>query len=247
MYQICHIPLAILETARAMWQLSSHRTKAQQIESWQFAGETECGERGSGIMTQPEDLLLENDWVGNNEETGAEAAGRIYRDHSLSVREKQLAWQALVKSGPDETVCVRNFVTEKLERISLHELLLSYMAEQKKVELQFFADEPDVVYLCALQNLSTDEFVEIREPSLSWEGCVQKIADYQDWEMIPGRYRAVATKFWPKRFVDGFMKEISAEFDEIGTLMDVHSQMMMTLPNYRNVAFKMEQLINDPV
>ena len=65
--------------------------------------------------------------------------------------------------------------------------------------------------------------------------------------MIPGRYRAVATKFWPKRFVDGFMKEISAEFDEIGTLMDVHSQMMMTLPNYRNVAFKMEQLINDPV
>ena len=142
-------------------------------------------------MTQPEDLLLENDWVGNNEETGAEAAGRIYRDHSLSVREKQLAWQALVKSGPDETVCVRNFVTEKLERISLHELLLSYMAEQKKVELQFFADEPDVVYLCALQNLSTDEYVEIREPSLSWEGCVQKIADYQDWEMIPGRYRAV--------------------------------------------------------
>ena len=198
-------------------------------------------------MTQQEDLKLENDGSRSSRETGAEAAGRIYRDHSLSVREKHRAWQDLVESGPDETICVRDFVSEKLEQISLHKLLVTYMAEQKYVETQFFTDEPDVVYLCGLQNLSTDEFVEIREPSLSWEGCVQKLADYQDWEMIPGRYRAVATKFWPKRFVDGFMKEISAEFDEIGTLMDVHSQMMMTLPNYRNVAFKMEQLINDPV
>lgn len=198
-------------------------------------------------MTQQEDLKLENDGSRSSRETGAEAAGRIYRDHSLSVREKHRAWQDLVESGPDETICVRDFVSEKLERISLHKLLVTYMAEQKYVETQFFTDEPDVIYLCGLQNLSTDEFLEIREPSLSWEGCVQKIADYQDWEMIPGRYRAVATKFYPKRFVDGFMKEISAEFDEIGTLMDVHSQMMMTLPNYRNVAFKMEQLINDPV
>ena len=198
-------------------------------------------------MTQQEDLLSENDQSDSIVETGAEAAGRIYRDHSLSVREKHRAWQDLVESCPDETICVRDFVSEKLEQISLHKLLVTYMAEQKYVETQFFTDEPDVVYLCGLQNLSTDEFVEIREPSLSWEGCVQKLADYQDWEMIPGRYRAVATKFWPKRFVDGFMKEISAEFDEIGTLMDVHSQMMMTLPNYRNVAFKMEQLIIDPV
>ena len=173
-------------------------------------------------MTQQEDLLSGNDQSDSIVETGAEAAGRIYRDHSLSVQEKHRAWQDLVESGPDETICVRDFVSEKLERISLHKL-------------------------CGLQSLSTNEFIEIREPSLSWEGCVQKLADYQDWEMIPGRYRAVATKFWPKRFVDGFMKEISAEFDEIGTLMDVHSQMMMTLPNYRNVAFKMEQLINDPV
>ena len=198
-------------------------------------------------MTQQEDLKLENDGSRSGRETGAEAAGRIYRDHSLSVREKHRAWQDLVESGPDETIYVRDFVSEKLEQISLHKLLATYMAEQKKAEDQFFADEPDVVYLCGLQNLSTDEFVEIREPSLSWEGCVQKLADYQDWEMIPGRYRAVATKFWPKRFVDGFMKEISAEFDEIGTLMDVPRHMMMTLPNYRNVAFKMEQLINDPV
>ena len=198
-------------------------------------------------MTQQEDLKLENDGSRSSRETGAEAAGRIYRDHSLSVREKHRAWQDLVESGPDETIYVRDFVSEKLKQISLHKLLAAYMAEQKKAEDHFFADEPDVVYLCGLQSLSTNEFIEIREPSLSWEGCVQKIADYQDWEMIPGRYRAVATKFYPKRFVDGFMKEISAEFDEIGTLMDVHSQMMMTLPNYRNVAFKMEQLINDPV
>ena len=198
-------------------------------------------------MTQQEYLLSENDQSDSIVETGAEAAGRIYRDHSLSVREKHRAWQDLVESGPDETIYVRDFVSEKLEQISLHKLLVTYMAEQKYVETQFFTDEPDVVYLCGLQNLSTDEFVEIREPSLSWEGCVQKLADYQDWEMVPGRYRAVATKYYPKRFVDGFMKEISAEFDEIGTLMDVHSQMMMTLPNYRNVAFKMEQLINDPV
>ena len=198
-------------------------------------------------MTQQEYLLSENDQSDSIVETGAEAAGRIYRDHSLSVREKHRAWQDLVESCPDETICVRDFVSEKLERISLHKLLVTYIADQKYVEAQFFTDEPDVVYLCGLQNLSTDEFVEIREPSLSWEGCVQKLADYQDWEMVPGRYRAVATKYYPKRFVDGFMKEISAEFDEIGTLMDVHSQMMMTLPNYRNVAFKMEQLINDPV
>ncbi len=198
-------------------------------------------------MTQQEDLLSENDGSGGSKETGAEAAGRIYRDRSLSVREKHRAWQGIVESGPDETVCVKSFVSEKLERVSLHELLLSYMAEQKKAETQFFTDEPDVVYLCGLQNLSTDEFVEIREPSLSWAGCVQKLADYQDWEMIPGRYRAIATKFWPKRFVDGFMKEISAEFDETGTLMDVSSQTMMTFPKFRNAAFKMEQLISDPV
>jgi hypothetical protein len=77
---------------------------------------------------------------------------------------------------------------------------------------------------------------------LSWEGCVQKLADYQDWEMIPGRYRAVATKFYPKRFVDGFMKEISAEFDEIGTLMEISSQMMMTVPRFRDLDYQMEQL-----
>ncbi len=59
-------------------------------------------------MTQQEDLLSENDGSGGSEETGAEAAGRIYRDFSLSVREKHRAWKDLVESGPDETVCVRN-------------------------------------------------------------------------------------------------------------------------------------------
>ncbi len=193
-------------------------------------------------MTQQEDLLSENDQSDSIVETGAEAAGRIYRDHSLSVREKHRAWQDLVESCPDETVCVKSFVFEKMERISLHELLLSYMAEQKKVEAQFFTDERDVVYLCGLQSLSTNESIEIREPSLSWESCVHKIADYQDWEMIPGRYRAVATKFWPKRFVGGFMKEISAEFDETGTLMEISSQMMMTVPRFRDLDYQMEQL-----
>ena len=194
-------------------------------------------------MTQQEDLLSENDQSDSIVETGAEAAGRIYRDHSLSVREKHRAWQDLVESGPDETICVRDFVSEKLERISLHELLLAYMVEQKKVEAQFFTDEPDVVYLCGLQSLSTNESIEVREPSLSWEGCVQKLADYQDWEMIPGRYHAVATKFYPKRFVDGFMKEISAEFDETGTLMDVSSQTMMTIPRFRDLDYQMAQLL----
>ncbi len=193
-------------------------------------------------MRSDGDFPQEKDRTGVSEDTGAEAAGRIYRDQSLSVREKHRAWKDLVESGPDETVCVRSFVSEKLERISLHELLLSYMAEQKKVEAQFFTDEPDVVYLCGLQSLSTDELVEIREPSLSWEGCVQKIADYRDWEMVPGRYRAVATKFYPKQFVDGFMKEICAEFDELGVLMDVSSQMMMTLPRFRDLSYQMEQL-----
>lgn len=193
-------------------------------------------------MTQQEDLKLENDGSRSSRETGAEAAGRIYRDHSLSVREKHRAWQDLVESGPDETICVRDFFSEKLERISLHKLLATYMAEQKKVEAQFFTNERDVVYLCGLQSLSTNESIEIREPSLSWESCVQKIADYQDWEMLPGRFRAVATKFYPKRFVGGFMKEISAEFDETGTLMDVHSQMMMTVPRFRDLDYQMEQL-----
>ena len=193
-------------------------------------------------MTQQEDLKLENDGSRSSRETGAEAAARIYRDHSLSVREKHRAWQDLVESSPDETIYVRDFVSEKLEQISLHKLLATYMAEQKKAEDQFFADEPDVVYLCGLQSLSTNEFIEIREPSLSWEGCVQKIADYQDWEMLPGRFRAVATKFYPKRFVGGFMKEISAEFDETGTRMDVHSQMMMTVPRFRDLDYQMEQL-----
>lgn len=128
--------------------------------------------------------------------------------------------------------------------ISLHGLLQSYMAEQKSIESQFFTDEPEVVYLCALRCLSTNEYVEVQEPSLSWEGCVQKIADYHDWEMIPGRYRAVVSKFWPKLFVDGFMKEICAEFDEAGTLMDISSHMMMTIPRFRDLDYKMDQLFS---
>ena len=187
-------------------------------------------------------LLQENNCADVRKETGAEAAGRIYRDHSLSVREKHQAWQDMTASCPDETVCVRKYGSENLEQISLHGLLRSYMAEQKSVESQFFADEPDVVYLCGLRSLSTKERIEIREPSLSWEGCVQKIADYQDWEMIPGRYRAVATKFWPKLFADGFMKEIYAEFNESGILMEISSQMMMTIPLFRDLDYEMGQL-----
>lgn len=62
--------------------------------------------------------------------------------------------------------------------------------------------------------------------------------------MIPGRYRAVATKFWPKRFVDGFMKEIYAEFDESGILMEISSQIMMTIPRFRDLEYQMEQVFS---
>ena len=163
-------------------------------------------------MSLDNHLLQENNCAEVKKETCAEAARRIYRDHSLSVREKHHAWQDMIASCHDEAVCVRNYGSENLEQISLHGLLRSYMAEQKSVESRFFTDEPDVVYLCELRCLSTKECIEIREPSLSWEGCVQKIADYQDWEMIPGRYRAVATKFWPKPFADGFFASVQSCF-----------------------------------
>ncbi len=175
-------------------------------------------------------------------QSGVDVAAKIYRNNSLSVQEKHHAMQEIIDKMPDENLRLKDYTNEHLTTVSLHALLREYINEQKHLELQFFAVEPEVVYLAEFHQLDTGEYTQICEPSLSWPDCVQKIIEYRDFDMDFRHYRAIVTKYWPRRFLDGFMKEATAEFDETGMLMDVSSRMMMTFPCFRNAVFKMEQL-----
>lgn len=161
-------------------------------------------------------------------------ARKIYRDDTMPLHEKQRAWQTLLDLLPDETVQVTDPVLHTVEERSLHELLRAYIAEQKRLEAQFFADEPDTVYLAEYLDAETGQWHSAYYPALSWSG----ISEVLDRNGCPTE----VTKFYPKQTENGFMKELTAVFSEKPELMDVKSRMMTTFPTWRDLDCAMEEV-----
>lgn len=161
-------------------------------------------------------------------------ARKIYRDDTMPLHEKQRAWQTLLDLLPDETVQVTDPDLHTTEERSLHALLRAYLAEQRRMEQQFFADEPDTVYLAEYLDSETGQWQSAYYPALSWDGISETLAG--------NGCRAEITKFYPKQSENGFMKELTAVFSETQELMDVTSRMMMTFPTWRDLVCAMAEV-----
>ena len=190
-----------------------------------------------------------NDCKGNmisdaalNGLTVAQQARIIYRSRNTGLTDKHHALQEIIDTLPDETVQCTNYETKLPFEQSLHQLLKDYIAEQKKLEDDFFTTEPEVVYLVDLSQPVTGEFWSGGEPSLSWEACARKLTDYLEWFENTGPWRAAVTKYYPKVYLNGFMREITAEFNAFGELLDITSRMQIPLPKLREITWHLEQL-----
>ena len=161
-------------------------------------------------------------------------ARKIYRDPDMPLHEKQRAWLELANLLPDETVQTTDPVLHTTEERSLHALLRAYIAEQKRMEQQFFADEPDTVYLAKYLDSETGQWQSAYYPALSWDG----ISEVLDRNGCPTE----VTKYYPKQTEGGFMKELTAVFSESGELTDVMSRMMMTFPTWRDLDCAMAEV-----
>lgn len=167
--------------------------------------------------------------------SAAALARKIFEDYTLTLREKQRAWLSLVEVMPDETIQTTDSVLDTPEERSLHELLRAFVAEQKQMEAQFFADEPDTVYLAEYQDSDTGEWHEPYYPYLSWDDVLEHVLH----DHYPKSY---VTKYYPKQYVNGSMRELTAEFSETGMLMDISSRKMKTRPVYRDLFWAMLDL-----
>ena len=163
-------------------------------------------------------------------------ARKICRDPDMTLHEKQRRWLELTELLPDERVCLNDIVFELTEETGLHDLLRAFIAEQRQLEEAFFADEPDVVYLAEYQDPETGEWRSWYYPSLSWEGCMASLGG------VVERSRITVTKFFPKQFEGGFMKEITAELNEGGALTDIHTRMGPTFPAWRDLEWQIRAL-----
>ena len=161
---------------------------------------------------------------------------KSYRDPDMPLHEKQRAWQTLLDLLPDETVQVTDPGLHTKEECSLHELVRAYIAEQKRMEERFFADEPDVVYLAEYQDQKTGKWRSWYYPSLSWEDCISSLGGFAE------HCRITVTKFFPKQFEGGFMKEITAELNESGALTAIYSRMGPSFPAWRDLQWQMDAL-----
>ncbi len=166
--------------------------------------------------------------------SAAALARKIFKDRALTLREKQHAWLSLAEVMPDETVQTTDSYLDTPEERSLHELLRAFVAEQKQMEAQFFADEPDAVYLAECQDAETEEWYGTSDPYLSWD-------DVLAHELYYDRQSCV-TKYYPKQYVNGFMRQLTAEFSETGLLMNITCRMLMTRPVYRDSFWAMLNL-----
>ena len=167
--------------------------------------------------------------------SAAALARKIFKDRTLTLREKQHAWLSLMEVMPDETVQTTDSVQDTPEERSLHELLRAFVAEQRLMEAQFFADEPDTVYLTSYQNTETEDWFRAYYPYLSWDDVLENILYDHDGQ-------ACVTKYYPKQYVNGFMRELTAEFNELGLLMNITCRMMITRPVYRDLFWAMLDL-----
>ena len=135
---------------------------------------------------------------------------------------------------PDETVQTTDSFLDTPEERSLHELLRAFVAEQKQMEAQFFADGPDAVYLAEYQDSDKGEWHDSCYPYLSWNDVLVQELYYDR--------RSCVTKYYPKQYVNGFMRELTAEFSETGLLMNITCRMLMTRPVYRDSFWAMLSL-----
>lgn len=174
--------------------------------------------------------------------SAAEKARIIYHSRHATLVDKHHAMQEIVDTLPDETVQCTDFSTKLPFEQSLHQLLKDYMDEQKRLEAAFFATEPEVVYLVDLSNPVTGESWDAGEPSLSWEACARKLTDYIEWHESTGPWQASVTKYYPKVYLNGFMRELTAEFNAFGELLDITSRMQIPLPKFRDLSWHMDHL-----
>ena len=165
---------------------------------------------------------------------------KVYRDDTMPLHEKQRAWQTLLELLPDETVQAADPVLHTVEARSLHELVRAYIAEQKRMEQQFFADEPHAVYLAEYWSPYTECWEKWAWPALTWADIGEYLFDFSLCGYEP--CRAEITKFYPKQTESGLMKELTAVFSETLELMDVTSHMMMTFPTFRDLVSAMEEV-----
>lgn len=174
--------------------------------------------------------------------SAAEKARIIYHSRHAAQADKHRALQEIIDTLPDETVQCSDFTTKLPYKQSLRQLLKDYMTEQKRLEAAFFTSEPEVVYLVDLSNTITGESWNSGEPSLSWEACARKLTDYMEWHENTGPWQASVTKYYPKVYLNGFMRELTAEFNAFGELLDISSRMQIPLPKFRDLSWQMELL-----
>ena len=163
-------------------------------------------------------------------------ARKIAADPSMTLHEKQRAWLELANVLPDERVSADDIDLGTTEETGLCDLLRSYVAELNRLEEAFFADEPDVVYLAEYQDPETGEWRSWYYPALSWKDCISSLGGFAE------HCRITVTKFFPKQFEGGFMKEITAELNESGTLTAIYTRMGPTFPAWRDLQWQMEAL-----
>ena len=184
---------------------------------------------------------------GISEETldalsAAQKARIIYHRRNATLADKHHSLQEIIDTLPDEVIHCTNFETKLPFEQSLHQLLRDYMAEQKRLETAFFATEPEVVYLVSLSQPFTGEYWNSETPSLSWEACARKLSDYLEWHEATGPWCAEVTKYYPKVFLNGFMRALTAVFNEQGELLDITCQIQMPMPRFRDLSWHMELL-----
>ena len=164
--------------------------------------------------------------------TPGQKAHVIKRSIWTTLAEKHFAWQSIIDTLPDEMIEIKDFITELPKTGNLHRVLQDYMSEQKNLEADFFRTEPDVVYMIDLSVCDTGESLPQSEPCLSWDACAKEIMASINCFRDKGRLHTEVTKYYPKVYVNSFIKQITAEFNEVGSLMDIYSRMMMTVPSF---------------
>ena len=174
--------------------------------------------------------------------SAAQKAAVINRSRNTTLAEKHRAMREITDTLPDETIQCTDFETEQPFEQSLHALLRDFIAEQERLEEAFFATEPEVVYAIELRQPFTGEHWKADEPSLSWEACAHRVSGYLDWERRPGPWQAEVTKYYPKVFMNGFMRQLTAYFNEQYALLDISSRMQMTVPKYRDLSWCLDNI-----
>ena len=183
-----------------------------------------------------------SDTAQQPELSSAEAAGLVFHDASASLSDRRLAFHRIMEAMQDETIRYIDFHKEAVAETSLHELLRNYMEEQEMLEKFFFADEPETVYMTCVDYTETEERRCLNGPALSWNACAKLLQKEMRWVEDTGPWKAYVTKYYPKMMIEGFVRELTAVFDETGELLNITTQMPITFPGFCDLLWTMDQL-----